>query len=275
MRGFLRSVIVAARRSDTLLKPLVPSLYADRGVRAQDAGGNQQRVDDAAPNGRGRLAMPSAPASSNAPAEPDDGARYDHTRSESMHGPDDESAGPAMSDTRGDAVREVLQPPLMQGPVPAAVPRLATAHVAEHRARGALTIAPSASDTADSSTAPSRARVARPANARNSPADAETVAGSDRDSAAYSRVQPLLLEQSVASESPGRAAPNSKGTHEFANRTGRTTADLRPPSGNDVEIHIGRIEVTAAPPVVRAPPKSAPPSPSLSDYLNGRRGRRT
>jgi hypothetical protein len=103
MRGFLRSVIVAARRSDTLLKPLVPSLYADRGVRAQDAGGNQQRVDDAAPNGRGRLAMPSAPASSNAPAEPDDGARYDHTRSESMHGPDDESAGPAMS-SRGAAI---------------------------------------------------------------------------------------------------------------------------------------------------------------------------
>jgi hypothetical protein len=275
MTSFLRNVIVAARRSDTLLEPLVPSLYADRGVRAQDAWSIEQRTDDAAPQGRGRLGMQSAPASSDGRAQPDAGAHDAHAlRRESTHESDDEAAGPAMSEARGDALPDVLQPRLMQGPEHAAVPRLGPAHVAEHGARGALTIAPSGSDTADSSTATFRPR-ARPANERTVPATAETVEGSDRGSAARSRVQPLLREQSLVSEPPGRAASMSQHIAEVANRSGRRAADAAAPSANDVEIHIGRIEVTAAPPVIRAPHKSAPPSPSLSDYLNGRRGRRT
>jgi hypothetical protein len=184
-----------------------------------------------------------------------------------------DTAAPALISQQAPSwVRALLQPSVARDPAHAPAPHLSTAtHDAEQLTPNPTASAPTVAD-APNPTAVSQARIARPALERDSPATAEGIDGS---SAARSRVAPLLREQSVASEAHDRSAAPSPRTSAFENRSVRPGAGASHPQRNDVEIHIGRIEVTAATPIVRAPPQSKHVSPSLSDYLNGRRGRRT
>lgn len=70
----------------------------------------------------------------------------------------------------------------------------------------------------------------------------------------------------IVVESHGRAAPPARPRHE----QGRAQADRQ---ADDIQIHIGRIEVTAvAPPAPRAS-RPRDRTPSLDEYLNRRRAR--
>ena len=107
-------------------------------------------------------------------------------------------------------------------------------------------------------------RLARPA--RENPGDIGT----------RGPLEPSPREPRHAAEARGElvAAPSPRRMTDVEARGPRAGVARSSAPSNDVEIHIGRIEVIAAAPVVRAPPKSTHMSPSLGDYLNGRRGRR-
>jgi hypothetical protein len=262
MSRFLRNVIAAARRP-TPLQPLVPSLYADFADRM---------VGDASPHTRGALEEPETAPASAAPTTPIFIQRPDDPRpGESRPLSGEERALPALS----DEPLPVLQARLTENSPPARSDRYrppsTPARVPEKRPPP-LAIAAAASATASRSIeAPQPRLTPDEAHEREQQPASTTTARVEGEAAARSRVQPLPHEPSVTATHAGAMAAMRRSA-EFENRN-RGAAGAAPPS-NDVEIHIGRIEVTAATPV-RAPPKNPHLSPNLSDYLNGRRGRRT
>jgi hypothetical protein len=87
------------------------------------------------------------------------------------------------------------------------------------------------------------------------------------------RYQPLLAEQAPRIEERiSTPFPTKAPRRERSDFSGRAVALERQP--DEIQIHIGRIEVVAVPPVpVRAAPKPPNKSPNLSDYLKLRHGR--
>lgn len=242
MSRFLRNAIVAARNPGASLQPRVPSLYADLA---------EQPMADGIASAHARFdefyTRPSSRASRDA-----ERSEYGHDAlDENIRAAPEQHGGPTTIDAAGTRS-------------PAALLSRVTGQ-ATGMLHGSFEHAPADTAPASATTMPA-AEVLRPLLARPV-----------REDHAPGRVEPSLREpvhvaearsQRVASRPPQRTAGVEA-------RGARAAAGRSPPPSNDVEIHIGRIEVIAAAPAVRAPPpKSTHKSPSLADYLNGRRGRR-
>jgi len=238
MSRFLRNAIVSARDPGASLQPRLPSLYANLT--------EPLIVDGVTSTGDGpeEFARPARPTGS-AEGEPI-GPRRKGLLGESMPVPG-EPEGVSSTEPHGP-LRHAHSTPRPDGQRASNTP--AGAHPFSDAVRTAT-------------------EVLRPWLARPSREDSG-------DNNARGPLEPSLREPAHAAEARSQlvAAAPPRRMPDLEARGPRAGAASASAPGNDVEIHIGRIEVIAAAPTVRAPPKSTHKSPSLGDYLNGRRGRR-
>jgi len=84
-----------------------------------------------------------------------------------------------------------------------------------------------------------------------------------------------LIEKAFRHETPPTILRETfRGGRKTERRDSPHPQAVRPHEPDEIQIHIGRIEVVAAPPSpVRAEPKPVRPSPNLGDYLKRRNGR--
>jgi hypothetical protein len=79
--------------------------------------------------------------------------------------------------------------------------------------------------------------------------------------------RPLMPNSLVAAKTGMEAAPSRKNSHDSGSARG---SSARSSEGDDIQIHIGRIEITAVRPPASPAPKGQDSSFSLDDYLNRR-----
>jgi hypothetical protein len=244
MSRFLRNAIVSARDPGASLRARVPSPFADLGGRGQDAL-EVESLLEAERIGHGQRALL---------GETMRVAGERHVRSATIEAAADRAPAALLPQVTEETTR-------VRGSFqhPPTTPRDDGCRASDSPAAAAPT-----SDVANAAAEILGPRLAR--SAREDSGDVGT----------RGPLEPSLREPWHAAEARGEvvAAPSPRRASDVETRGPRARADKASAPSNDVEIHIGRIEVIAAAPTVRAPPKSTHKSPSLGDYLNGRRGRR-
>lgn len=281
MSRFLRNAIASARDPNISLQPRLPSLYAGPDGRGQEILTVEPLIaDDVASTGetstRDRLERFTPPTlSKNSAAAKSIGRRRHgqldeselepgepHRRSATLDSPDPRSE-PSLPRVMEDA--EHLDGPPRHPP--------ASSRDGRKRPSNAPARALPTSDAAGAMDA----ILAAPEGGRPrfAPSVREDSSG-DNDPRGPLEPSPPEPWHAAEARSQLMATPSPQHLNDVATRSPRAGARAARSSApsNDVEIHIGRIEVIAASPALRAPPKNAHPSPSLGDYLNGRRGRR-
>ena len=261
MSRFLRNLIVAARDPGASLQPRVPSLYADLGGSTQDASEPEPLMADGVANLRGGLEELTARRSSQGPT---DAARLGHGH-------------PGELDDKTPST-EMLLPRLAEQATRGGSPARHPAATSQDDAQLPSGTQAHASVLLDAARA--WAGAARPGVAQALREDSVSIADTrrvDGDDGARGTLPPSPRDPKpvAAARSQPVTVSSARRTTDFETRGPRTGTGKSASSGNDVEIHIGRIEVVAAAPTVRAPRNSAHASPSLGDYLNGRRRPRT
>lgn len=260
MTGYLQRLAMSAGRATPRLHPFVGSMFA----RPPETAASLLPHADAFAESEGRPAA--APASATAaeharrppdttPSEPADAptARAPSVRVRRRDEPQiDEprdgarnTAAPPPGELRSDA-RDGFRPLLGRVETEAETP----AGLPEMR------------DAADAQPAPSRSQPLVPRAGRPDPVRATPGPPPARAAARPGEIVPPPAPARV----PGAV-------RKTAGEESRAPARPRPPSGDDVHIHIGRVEVTALPPPApRPPPAPARKTMTLAEYLGRRDG---
>jgi hypothetical protein len=274
MSGFLRRVVAAAQKSEGAIHPVLGSVYSRTAAAAmpyqalaggEDAGAIDEeshaldhyeaRAEDAASDRDHGPAAPAA-ARTRTPTNVERGAPNAAVSRALAETIDSNEIRPPAS-PQSDASADAAWRPLVSGHRDRRDPAPESARRTAASLEGSVSARPEHSNAAQVRSA------LRPADGADAGTDAE------KSPLHRAPVRALTREEGSMSSAPPSRMP-ARSDERYARHQGPQV-----PEAKDVEIHIGRIEVTAAAAPQARPAAAAArrPSPSLDEYLKRRGGR--